>query len=114
MTTQASPKLQQRIIELVKNSDASLAGITCVEDLKSSRSNDIYQKDPYNGYFEALSEWPDDALDALQKKPPFKRIDTPEGDANLYLFLASDEANYISGEGIRIAGGMVIGTYGFS
>jgi NAD(P)-dependent dehydrogenase (short-subunit alcohol dehydrogenase family) len=29
--------------------------------------------------------------------------------ANLYLLLASDEARYISGEVIRIDGGMVIG-----
>lgn len=55
----------------------------------------------------AISE---DALDALKQKPPLKRIGTPEEVANLYLFLASDEASYISGEVIRIDGGMVIGT----
>jgi 3-oxoacyl-[acyl-carrier protein] reductase len=53
---------------------------------------------------------PDEALQALRQKPPLKRMGTPEEVANLYLFLASDEASYISGEVIRIDGGMVIGT----
>jgi 3-oxoacyl-[acyl-carrier protein] reductase len=57
-----------------------------------------------------LLSMPADALEALQQKPPLKRIGTPEDVANLYLFLASDEASYISGEVIRIDGGMVIGT----
>lgn len=59
---------------------------------------------------EMLLSMPDDALEALKQKPPLKRIGTPEEVANLYLFLASDEASYISGEVIRIDGGMVIGT----
>jgi 3-oxoacyl-[acyl-carrier protein] reductase len=53
---------------------------------------------------------PEEALQALRQKPPLKRMGTPEEVANLYLFLASDEASYISGEVIRIDGGMVIGT----
>ena len=57
-----------------------------------------------------LLSMPVEALEALRQKPPLKRIGTPEDVANLYLFLASDEASYISGEVIRIDGGMVIGT----
>jgi len=57
-----------------------------------------------------LLSMPEDALEVLKQKPPLKRIGTPEDVANLYLFLASDEASYISGEVIRIDGGLVIGT----
>jgi len=57
-----------------------------------------------------LLSMPADALEALRQKPPLKRIGTAEDVANLYLFLASDQASYISGEVIRIDGGMVIGT----
>jgi len=57
-----------------------------------------------------LRSMPEEALEALRQKPPLKRMGTPEEVANLYLFLASDEASYISGEVIRIDGGMVIGT----
>jgi len=53
---------------------------------------------------------PPEALENLKQKPPLKRIGTVEEVANLYLFLASDEASYISGETIRIDGGMVNGT----
>ena len=59
---------------------------------------------------EMLLSMPADALEALKQKPPLKRMGTPEEVANLYLFLASDEASYISGEVIRIDGGLVIGT----
>lgn len=59
---------------------------------------------------EMLLSMPEEALEALKQKPPLKRMGSPEEVADLYLFLASDEASYISGEVIRIDGGMVIGT----
>ena len=59
---------------------------------------------------EMLLSMPNDVLEAFKKRPPLKRLGTPEEVANLYLFLASDEASYISGEVIRIDGGLVIGT----
>ncbi len=53
---------------------------------------------------------PPEALETLKQKPPLKRIGTVQEVANLYLFLASDASSYISGETIRIDGGMVNGT----
>jgi 3-oxoacyl-[acyl-carrier protein] reductase len=40
---------------------------------------------------------------------PLKRMGTPEEVANLHLFLASDEAHYITGQVIFIDGGGSIG-----
>jgi 3-oxoacyl-[acyl-carrier protein] reductase len=57
-----------------------------------------------------LLSMPEAALEALKQKPSLKRMGTPKDVANLYLFLASDEASYISGEVIRIDGGLVVGT----
>jgi 3-oxoacyl-[acyl-carrier protein] reductase len=59
---------------------------------------------------EMLLSMPEAELEKLRQKPPLKRIGTPEEIANVYLFLASDESSYISGEVIRIDGGMVLGT----
>lgn len=59
---------------------------------------------------EMLLSMPEDVLESFKQKPPIKRLGTPEEVANLYLFLASDEASYISGEVVRIDGGLVIGT----
>jgi len=59
---------------------------------------------------EILLSMPKDVLEGFKQRSPLKRLGTPEEVANLYLFLASDEASYISGEVIRIDGGLVIGT----
>jgi len=59
---------------------------------------------------EMLLSMPEEALEAFKQRTPLKRLGTPDEVANLYLFLASDEASYISGEVIRIDGGLVIGT----
>jgi 3-oxoacyl-[acyl-carrier protein] reductase len=59
---------------------------------------------------EMVQSMPEDALKSFEQKSPLKRMGTPDEVANLYLFLASSEASYISGEVIRIDGGMVIGT----
>ena len=59
---------------------------------------------------EMLLSMPKDVLGTFEQHTPLKRLGTPEEVANLYLFLASDEASYISGETIRIDGGLVIGT----
>jgi 3-oxoacyl-[acyl-carrier protein] reductase len=59
---------------------------------------------------EMLLSMPEDTLEAFKQNAPLKRLGTPEEVAKLYLFLASDDASYISGEVIRIDGGLVIGT----
>jgi 3-oxoacyl-[acyl-carrier protein] reductase len=59
---------------------------------------------------EMLLSMPEEALESFKQRAPIKRLGTPEEVANLYLFLASDEASYISGEVIRVDGGLVIGT----
>jgi 3-oxoacyl-[acyl-carrier protein] reductase len=57
-----------------------------------------------------LLSMPENILETFKQKTPLKRLGTPEEVANLYLFLASDEASFISGEVIRVDGGIVIGT----
>ncbi|MCJ7534942.1 MAG: beta-ketoacyl-ACP reductase [Anaerolineales bacterium] len=59
---------------------------------------------------EMLLSMPEDVLESFKQRIPIKRLGTPEEVANLYLFLASDEASYISGEVVRVDGGLVIGT----
>ncbi len=57
-----------------------------------------------------LLSMPKEQLEMFSKKPALKRLGAPEDVANLYAFLASDDASYISGEVIRVDGGIVIGT----
>jgi meso-butanediol dehydrogenase/(S,S)-butanediol dehydrogenase/diacetyl reductase len=37
------------------------------------------------------------------------RLETPEDVAKLVVFLASDDADYITGEAIEVTGGMFLG-----
>ncbi|GJU05590.1 tropinone reductase-like protein 3 [Tanacetum coccineum] len=48
----------------------------------------------------------DTIRNAIEEKTPFKRLGTPEDMAAATAFLASDEASYITGETIVVAGGM--------
>jgi len=46
----------------------------------------------------------------MKAHTPLGRLGQPEDIANAYLFLASDEAGFISGDILRVDGGIVIGT----
>jgi len=51
---------------------------------------------------------PDKVIDMIKEKTPLNRMGAPEDIANVYLFLASDEAAFITGTVISVDGGLVI------
>lgn len=51
---------------------------------------------------------PENVLQSMEAKVPLKRLGNPEEIANVYAFLASDEASYINGAVISVDGGMTI------
>lgn len=51
---------------------------------------------------------PDKVIDAMKEKVPLKKLGTPDDVANLYAFLASDEAQFISGTVVSVDGGLTI------
>jgi len=59
---------------------------------------------------EILSTMPEKVLDGMRARTPLGRLGQPEDIANAYLFLASDEASFISGAVLRVDGGLVVGT----
>lgn len=59
---------------------------------------------------EILSAMPEKVIDAMKAKTPLGRLGDPRDIANAYVFLASDEASFISGEILRVDGGLVVGT----
>lgn len=59
---------------------------------------------------EMVQKMPEKILEGLAAKTPLGRMGKPEDIANLYAWLASDEASWISGAAISIDGGMVLGT----
>ena len=59
---------------------------------------------------EMVQKMPEKILEGLAAKTPLGRMGTPEDVANLYAWLASDEASWIHGTAISIDGGMVLGT----
>lgn len=55
-----------------------------------------------------LSTIPDDVLRKMRAQVPLARLGTAEEVANVYAFLASDEASYINGAVIEVSGGMTL------
>lgn len=51
---------------------------------------------------------PEKILDSLREKTPLGRLGEPGDIANVYLFLASDEAAFINGALINVDGGLVL------
>ena len=45
---------------------------------------------------------------AMKEKVPLKKLGTAEDVANVYAFLASDEAQFVSGATISVDGGLTI------
>jgi 3-oxoacyl-[acyl-carrier protein] reductase len=59
---------------------------------------------------EMVLQMPKDILEKMAARAPLGRMGEPRDIANAYLFLASDEASFISGDVLRVDGGIVVGT----
>jgi 3-oxoacyl-[acyl-carrier protein] reductase len=59
---------------------------------------------------EMVKQMPQKMLDGMIARTPLRRMGEPVDVANAYLFLASEEASFISGVALRVDGGIVIGT----
>jgi 3-oxoacyl-[acyl-carrier protein] reductase len=59
---------------------------------------------------EMVQQMPEKILEGMVARTPLGRMGQPLDIANAYLFLASDEASFITGVTLRVDGGIVIGT----
>jgi 3-oxoacyl-[acyl-carrier protein] reductase len=59
---------------------------------------------------EMVVKMPDKILAGMKARTPLGRLGEPRDIANAYLFLASDEASFVSGTVLRVDGGIVVGT----
>lgn len=55
-----------------------------------------------------LGTIPDKVIQEMEHRVPLRRLGRPEEIANVYAFLASDEASYINGAVIEVSGGMTV------
>lgn len=51
---------------------------------------------------------PDEVMTMLKEKTPLQRLGRPEDIANAYLFLASDDASFVTGTVLSVDGGLVL------
>jgi 3-oxoacyl-[acyl-carrier protein] reductase len=59
---------------------------------------------------EMVLAMPEKILEGMRARTPLRRMGAPRDIANAYLFLASDEASFITGDVLRVDGGIVVGT----
>lgn len=59
---------------------------------------------------EMVKAMPEKILDGMKARTPLRRLGEPRDIANAYLFLASDQAAFITGTTLRVDGGIVVGT----
>ncbi len=57
-----------------------------------------------------IKDIPEKIIAGLKAHTPLGRMGDPRDIANAYLFLASDEAAFITGATLRVDGGLVVGT----
>src|SRR3954466_8275308 len=55
-----------------------------------------------------LDTIPEKVLEDMKHRVPLHRLGTPEEIANVYCFLASDEASYVNGAVLEVSGGMSV------
>lgn len=93
----------------------AVAGLTKAAALELGRSN-IRVNSVHPGVIatpmlDAASPELLERLHGLMRQQPIARIGRPEEVANVVLFLASDEASYVTGTGIVVDGGHLAGPY---
>jgi len=57
---------------------------------------------------EMVKTIPENILKSLEEKTPLGRLGLPEDIANAYLFLSSEEANFINGITLSVDGGLIV------
>ncbi len=57
-----------------------------------------------------IKTMPEKVIEGMKARTPLGRMGQPRDIANAYLFLASDDASFITGDVLRVDGGIVVGT----
>jgi 3-oxoacyl-[acyl-carrier protein] reductase len=91
-------------------SKAGVIGMTRVWARELGRYNITVCKG--SGFIETdmVRQMPEKILNMMIERTPLKRLGKPEEIANVFYFLASEDASYINGAVISVDGGVVIGT----